>query len=106
MVAICHGSINPAETFGSDPYLTNPKEVLQGKDPRVESLAVGTSFAGLPRRRIARSDIPQLCLFKDGDMLGDLKPELSEQGNTRCILIPDPSDQRFLWHWQRWPGVG
>lgn len=62
-------------------------------------LAVGTSFASQPRSRIARSGIPQFSLFEDGDMLGDLKPELSEQGNTRCILIPDPDDQRFLQDW-------
>lgn len=78
MVAICHGSINPAETSGSYPYLTHPKAVLQGRDPRVESLAVGASFADQPRRRIARPGVPQFYLFKDGNMLGDLKPELSE----------------------------
>jgi len=42
------------------------------------SLTVGTSFANQPLRQNSLSGIPQLCLFEDCDVLGDLKPELLE----------------------------
>ena len=84
--------------------LTSPTQKIFRKETITEckpcgSLTVGTPFASEPRRRIARSGVPQFSLFEDGDMLGDLKAELSEQGNARRILISDPGDQRFLRDW-------
>jgi len=42
------------------------------------SLIISASLANQPWGRNTLSSIPQLCLFKNGDMLGDLKPELLE----------------------------
>ena len=69
------------------------------------SLIVGAPFANQPPRQNTLSSVPQLCLFKDGDVLGDLKPEVLEQGDARGVLIPDPDDQMLFRDWQRRPRI-
>ena len=91
MVAICHESINPAETFGSGPYLTNPKEALQERDPRVESLAMGTSFVGRPHRRNARSGVPQLTLQRRRH---GWRPQTRAFRTRQCSLYFYPRPER------------
>lgn len=78
---------------------------LGKQTPLCASLIVGTLFAGHPLGRNALSGIPQLRLFKDGDVLGNLKPEFLEQGDARRVLISDSDDQRFLRDWQRRLGI-